>query len=525
MMAAVAEENESETETQSTTCYKIIIIGAGIAGISAAHHLVKNGETDFIILEARNRIGGRIISIPLGEDQVDLGATWIHGVLGNPIYELAVSNGLISLTNDQDPHTIVATTEDGKRVPISVVDEVYSAYFWFSKRCEEYFLLHLQNPPEIDSVGKHLEMDISAYLQQYQGEDAIMRRKVFDHLLSRETCITGCHSMDETSLSDFGSYTELPGGNVSIPGGFQQIINFLVDILPKESIKLPCEVTQIKWKMKKQDPDNEITKESNPSNTSRACNQITIECNDGSKWLAKHVIVTLPLGVLKSKAEELFEPKLPEYKLECIKNLSFGVVNKIYLEYDRPFLNAEISEVITLWSRTEETDISKIWFRKIYSFRRCTENILLAWISGHEAEYLETLSEEQVSNTCTDILRKFLNDPYIPKPCKVVCTSWKSHPFSRGSYTYIGVKGSQRDIDLLATPIYADPYHSKPALMFAGEATHSSFYSTTHGAFLSGKKCAELLLEPDSDPNHKHDKSGQCTDKDMSSWIRGIDLT
>ncbi|GIY76951.1 spermine oxidase [Caerostris extrusa] len=503
MMAAVAEGNETETKIESACYYKAIIIGAGIAGISAAHHLVKNGETDFKILEARNRIGGRIVSIPLGEDQVDLGASWIHGVLGNPIYELAVSNRLINLTNDQDPHAVVATTEEGKRVPISVVEEVYNAYFWFSKRCEEYFLLHLQTPPQIDSVGKHLEMDIAAYLQQYEGDDVVMRRKVFDHLLSRETCITGCHSMDETSLSEFGSYTELPGGNVRIPGGFSLVIDLLADILPKECIRLQCEVKHIKWKMKKQ---NESSKESNPNCDGAASNQIVIECNDGTKWHAKHVLVTLPLGVLKAKAEELFEPKLPEYKIECLENLSFGVVNKIYLEYDRPFLNAEISEVITLWARTEETDMSKIWFRKIYSFRRYTENILLAWISGHEAEFLETLSEEQVATTCTDILRKFLNDPYVPKPCKVVCTSWKSHPFSRGSYTYIGVKGSQRDIDLLATPIYADPYHSKPALMFAGRSYSFFFYSTTHGAFLSGKKCAELLLEPDSDSNHKHEK-------------------
>lgn len=62
--------------------------------------------------------------------------------------------------------------------------------------------------------------------------------------------------------------------------------------------------------------------------------------------------------------------------------------------------------------------------------------------------------------------------------------------------------------------------------MFAGEATHPTFYSTTHGAYLSGRKCAELLLEPDSDQNQKHSDGGQQSGvKDLSSWIRGIDLT
>lgn len=350
---------------------------------------------------------------------MDLGASWIHGILGNPVYEFAVANGLINLTNDQEPHTIVATTEEGKRVPVSVVEEVYSAYFWFSKRCEEYFLLHLHTPPQIDSVGKHLEMDIAAYLQQYEGEDAIMRRMVFDHLLNRETCITGCHSMDETSLSDFGSYTELPGGNISIPGGFHLVIKLLADILPKACIRLKSEVKCIRWKMKNQQNSDNLEKSDNVSSGNTYSN-VLIECEDGSKWETDHVIITIPLGVLKDKAANLFDPKLPEYKMQCIENLCFGVVNKIYLEYDRPFLNAEISEVITLWKRTEESDMSKIWFRKIYSFSRYSDNILLAWLSGHEAEYLETLSEEQVANTCTEILRKFLNDPYIPRPCKVV---------------------------------------------------------------------------------------------------------
>lgn len=49
---------------------EIVIIGAGMAGLSAAKHLMKNGRSDFIILEARNRIGGRIISIDVGSQKV-----------------------------------------------------------------------------------------------------------------------------------------------------------------------------------------------------------------------------------------------------------------------------------------------------------------------------------------------------------------------------------------------------------------------------------------------------------------------
>lgn len=109
---------------------------------------------------------------------------------------------------------------------------------------------------------------------------------------------------------------------------------------------------------------------------------------------------------------------MPDYKLEAIDRLLFGTVDKILLEYDRPFLNPDITEVLLLWEvdKTDKHDLKDIWYKKIYSFSKISETILLGWISGKEAEYMETLSNDVVINTCTDILRKFLNDPFIPKP-------------------------------------------------------------------------------------------------------------
>lgn len=130
------------------------------------------------------------------------------------------------------------------------------------------------------------------------------------------------------------------------------------------------------------------------------------------------MICTVPLGVLKDN-RTLFEPQLPQYKLESIEHLLFGTVDKIFLEYDRPFLHKDISEVMLLWDPIEESSnasLEKSWFRKIYSFSKVSETLLLGWISGREAEYMETLSHNVVADICTDILRKFLKDPFIPKP-------------------------------------------------------------------------------------------------------------
>jgi hypothetical protein len=61
-------------------------------------------------------------------------------------------------------------------------------------------------------------------------------------------------------------------------------------------------------------------------------------------------------------------------------------------------------------------DLSKTWYRKIYSFTKISETLLLGWVSGREAEYMETLSHDVVADTCTNILRRFLGDPFVPKP-------------------------------------------------------------------------------------------------------------
>lgn len=154
----------------------------------------------------------------------------------------------------------------------------------------------------------------------------------------------------------------------------------------------------------------------------RRCQHPNVEvvCENGQHFYADHVICCVPLGVLKAQASQLFSPPLPQFKLKSIERLLFGTVDKIFLEYDRPFLNPEVSEVMLLWdseeSCSDSKDMKNNWYRKIYSFSKLSETLLLAWISGKEAEYMETLSHEEVAEVCTSILRKFLNDPFVPKP-------------------------------------------------------------------------------------------------------------
>lgn len=354
-----------------------------------------------------------------------------------------MANGLVSILNSPKPHKLIATTEDGKQVPFPILQEIYEAYVCFLKRCEEYFLCQYLPPENIDSVGEHINYEIELYLaNQSDDEDKHLKKLIFDCLLKRETCITGCNNMDEIDLLELGSYTELQGGNIVLPKGYSSILGSMTQSILPEQIVLSCPVKTIHWKRKtnkaersecsiggletvdevdSDDSDKTVTEvpiNNSPTYDKHHRNKAKIICDDGTEYYADHVICTVPLGVLKECHKTLFEPELPHYKIEAMEHLLFGTVDKIFLEYDRPFLNKDISEVMLIWDSIDETctSIAKTWFRKIYSFSKISETLLLGWISGKEAEFMETLSNTVVADVCTDILRKFLKDPFIPKP-------------------------------------------------------------------------------------------------------------
>ncbi|KAG0725384.1 Peroxisomal N(1)-acetyl-spermine/spermidine oxidase [Chionoecetes opilio] len=539
--------NNADNAPPSHTC-KIVIVGAGMAGLSAANHLLKNNITDFVMLEGRNRVGGRIIAINIDGRRMELGANWIHGILGNPIYELASANGLVDIIQENNPHSVVATLPDGKRVPFHILQEIYDAYFWFFRRCEEYFLCKYLPPDGVDSVGAHLRLEISIYLEQFSEAERHIRNLIFNYLLNRETCISGCNTMDDIDLMEIGSYTELPGGNIVLPGGYSSILGPLTKNIPDAQLLKGHAATCIRWRVGLEGcsttdsglgedlparlPDNRTDNHlpdcrsgtaslsSSPSRKGRP--KVEVICKNGKKFLANHVICTVPLGVLKESGRTLFDPPLPDYKMDSIERLCFGVVNKIYLEYERPFLNPGLSEVLCLWEPVDlKEPVSERWFKKIYSFTKVTDTLMLAWISGDEAKYMETLPFDVVSEKCTEILRRFLNDPFIPKPKRCINTTWWSQPFTRGSYTAIGLGASQVDITNISHPLYMQPTCSKPAVLFAGEHCHPSFYSTVHGAYLSGREAAQMLSVPDTPPEVVLNVEGTA---DLSSWLEGIKL-
>ncbi|XP_077984860.1 peroxisomal N(1)-acetyl-spermine/spermidine oxidase-like [Glandiceps talaboti] len=486
---------------------KVVIIGAGIAGLSAAKTLINNGITNVKILEATSRIGGRIQTQKLGNGIIEMGANWIHGVFQNPIFNLAQENKLFDRKN---PRSHIGAqhfyTTQGNKIDEWIAQSVRKVYHEFYQMAEECSSNDTECCTALGgSVGQFLwkQFNKSDDNTKFSDEENKLRKAVFHWFINLECCISGCHSMDDVALQPFGEYTDLGGGDRILPGGYQSLLEVIQANIPEENILMNKAVGCIKWNCT--NTTNALISENDDATILKEYEPVILECKNNETVTADHVIVTTSLGFLKYNAHQLFQPQLPADKLHAIHALGYGTAGKIFLEYEDIWWDKDFSGCRIIWDKTidvfsgEESE-QKQWYHKLYQFtvNAFCPNALYAYMAGQECQHMETLSQQEVATTCTAILKKFLSKGDIPEPNRVIQTSWYSNPYTRGSYSYVAVDSTGEDIDVLAKPLpYIDQGSDKTQqlkVLFAGEATHRTFYSTTHGALLSGEREADRII-------------------------------
>lgn len=508
---------------------RIVVIGAGLAGLSATRALLERGFTDVTILEAADHIGGRVLSVPNGKSTLELGATWIHGANGNPVYHLAKDNGLLEHTTDEErsvgrislyTKSGVAhyQTNDGKRIPKDLVEEFSDLYSEVYELTQEFFQSGKPVCAESQNSVGVFTRDVVRKRIMLDPDDSESTKKLklsmLQQYLKVESCESSSPSMDEVSLSEFGEWTAIPGAHHVIPEGFMKIVELLAQDIPSNTITLNKPVRCIHWNYSA-DRQEVITNQNNnhnennsqqPQDTLILGPPISVECED-EEWIsADHVIITASLGVLKKNHEAMFSPALPADKVVAIEKLGISTTNKIFLEFAEPFWSPECNSIQFVWE--DEAHLEQLvypeemWYRKICSFDVLYPPerygyMLSGWICGQEALYMERCDDETVAETCTELLRRFTGNPDIPKPLRILRSSWGSNPYIRGSYSFTRVGSSGGDCERLAMPLpYANITKAPPLqVLFAGEATHRKYYSTTHGALLSGQREANRLIE------------------------------
>ena len=103
----------------------VVIIGAGAAGIAAARRLAESGFLDVKVLEAQDRIGGRIHSVDFHGNTVDLGAQWCHGE--NAVYDMVKDLNLLRDSFNTYRYNVYYDST-GKDIDKNVTDGIFKIY-------------------------------------------------------------------------------------------------------------------------------------------------------------------------------------------------------------------------------------------------------------------------------------------------------------------------------------------------------------------------------------------------------------
>lgn len=463
--------------------FEVVIVGGGIAGLSAADMLYKNGITNFTIIEARSRLGGRMYSEQLADGSfIDYGAQYIHGGSNaNSIFSLANSKGLL----DSPPKKEFAEdfenfyTSKGRKIQDYNVEKAIEMYEDIEDFFDDYYKENEEDISIADNnIASVFEKAVRNVMRDLRNSDEADEYDIPDVELVLRTLgrteweLEMAGENKDVGLTGAWEYVDLPGGDVTIPKGTQSIINTFGNQITSR-VQMPRTVTKIEWNN----------------------NKVTTYTSNNCKIESKHIIVTLPLGVIK-KGSVQFQPALDARKKTAIQNLSPGKAAKIILLFDTPYWQKGDGYLVFSWTEQEKAAGKQAgdWKTGVSLLHEVSgvRNALAMWVVGDFAEMTEKLSDQQILSAAAELLRKFTGNPSISTPTRVKRHNWISDPLTLGAWSYPTPRTNYNDFSALQVPL---PSKRNPRVLLAGEYTHPKYFSTMHGARSSGMEQALKIIQ------------------------------
>ncbi|HYZ40979.1 MAG TPA: NAD(P)/FAD-dependent oxidoreductase [Stellaceae bacterium] len=401
----------------------VAVIGAGAAGIGAARRLAAAAAVSVIVLEARNRVGGRVHTIAPAGFALDRGAEWLHSADRNPLSPIAQELGFS--VHRRPPEWTTRLRRSGATLEAEAD--------WIATREAQF---HARRRAALEPVDRPL-----ASLLVPGGR--------WNALLDATSSWANGAELDCVSVKDYVRYED-SGINWRLREGYGRLFEALAGGLP---VALEVPVSRI-------------------DHSGRA---VRIETAGGTVTAAR-VIITVPTSILAAELLR-FDPPLSD-KLTAAAGLPLGVDDKLFISLSDSFLGVE-ADTFLVGSTTSRETMS-------YQVRPLDRPAIYCFFGGRWAAELEQGGEAEMFAFAAGELVRIFGSQIRRHIAPLASSAWLQDPWARGSYSY-ALPGHADDRARLAAPV-------NDRLFFAGEACSPNFFSTAHGAYISGVVAAEAAL-------------------------------
>uniref|UniRef100_A0A672IU22 [histone-H3]-N(6),N(6)-dimethyl-L-lysine(4) FAD-dependent demethylase n=1 Tax=Salarias fasciatus TaxID=181472 RepID=A0A672IU22_SALFA len=409
----------------------IIVIGAGASGLAAARQL-QNFGSKVLVLEARDRIGGRVWDDTSLGLTVGRGAQIVNGCVNNPISLMCEQMGIKMHKLGERCELI----QEGGQTTDPAIDKRMDFHFnaildvvseWRKDKSQS------QDTP----LGEKVQELKKNFLQDSGIQFSELEEKVLQFHLSNLEYACGS-TLDQVSARSWDHnefFAQFSGDHTLLTEGYSVLLHKLADGLDIRT-KTP-------------------------------------------------VLVTVPLTLLQTNVIQ-FKPPLPERKLKAIHSLGAGIIEKMALQFPYRFWDKKIQGA-DYFGHIPPGPEKRGMFSVFYDLDpQRKQAVLMSVISGDAVPAVRDMEDKEVVNECMKVLRELFKEQEVPEPTNFFLTHWSKDTWSQMSYSFVKTGGSGEAYDILAEDVQGKVF-------FAGEATNRHFPQTVTGAYLSGVREASKM--------------------------------
>lgn len=435
----------------------VVVIGAGVSGLTAARLLTRSGLT-VTVLEARDRIGGRLHSEHADGRVTDVGGSWIHGITASAVYEVAKAFGMPMTeftvgSYQAGGRPIAYYGPGGERLSDAATASFIADVAAVDQRLTEVISALDAGHSYAEACGAAV-----AAVAADEGWDDQRAQRVLEHLHHRSEEQYGADAvhLDAHGLDD----DAVDGDEVVFPQGYDQLAHGLAAGL---DVRLVHVVTRVTWSE----------------------SGVRVSTSRGD-LTADRAVVTVPVGVLQSDNFR-FDPPLPDPVASALAGLTMNAFEKVFLHFDEKFWDDGVYAI-------RRQGAAAAWWHSWYDLTGLDGTpTLLTFAAGSCAQEIRDWSDEQVTASVMKALREIYGEQ-APNPSSARITRWQDDEFSHGSYAYMTIGSRPEDHDLIATPL-GGATDQTATLHLAGEATWQDDPATVTAALCSGLRAAERILD------------------------------